>query len=432
MDLKIIILLFLSISFAYSSFEILSTNSAGTVLSFFDHQTIQYLVGKQSLLLIDKTSPELPKHLDLQLSPATSIWITEKTVSREYLRSQLDLFSRLDDVWNESFLENLFLSYEGPDQATIEIKAYEFLKIRGVTRVFVSDNFEPTLHLTPPIFRIPATDRLPPGPFFISRPEREQTVVAVHYVYRLYPDEYDGFIFGSILDIINGGWMPINITQTSSSQIDDPLPLLIPVPSRIHMPSIQNLPLSGTRFGLKDIYDAKGLPTAAGSLAYLQTHDIPTETAPSIEKLLELGAVMVGKTRTSQFAHGAHPWEFRDVAYSWNPRGDGHLTASASSSGSACAIAAYEWLDFTVGSDTRGSVRKPAALVGVYGIRPSHGSMDLRGVMPLSEEMDTAGFFARHPKIFHEVATQWYVMVVVIVSICTYRKKQVFRFISRE
>src|SRR5437016_3722728 len=109
MDLKIVFLLFLSTSFAYSSFETLSTNSAGTVLSFFDHRKIQYLVGKQTLLSINTISPEIPKHSDLQLSPATSIWITEKSVSTEYLRSQLDLFSRLDDVWNENFLENLFL-----------------------------------------------------------------------------------------------------------------------------------------------------------------------------------------------------------------------------------------------------------------------------------------------------------------------------------
>lgn len=76
-----------------------------------------------------------------------------------------------------------------------------------------------------------------------------------------------------------------------------------------------NLPLSGTRIGLKDIYDAKGLPTAGGSLAFLRAHEIPSETAASIEKL-QLGAVMVGKTRTSQFSHGTHPWEFRDVSYS--------------------------------------------------------------------------------------------------------------------
>ena len=395
---------------------------AGTVLNFLGNQTIPYLVDKQVLLSIDKIYPKIPKQLNLQLSPATTIWITEGVVSKKYLQSQLDSFGRLDDVWNENFLEILFLSYEGPGQVTVETQAYEFLKLRGVARIFVSGNFEPA-QSTIPTFRIPATNQLPPGPSFISRLKGKQ-VVEVHHVYRLYLDEYDSFLFGSIPDIIKGGWISTNITEISSFPINDPPPQLIPVPSRLHIFSTPNLPLSGTRFGLKDIYDAKGLPTAAGSLAYLQTHEIPTETAPSIEKLLQLGAVMVGKTRTSQFAHGAHPWEFRDVSYSWNPRGDGHLTASASSSGSACAIAAYEWLEFTVGSDTRGSVRKPAALVGAYGIRPSLGSMDLKGVVPLSEEMDTAGFFAKHPKVFHEVASNWYVIMNTFASMRTYCEKR--------
>ena len=103
------------------------------------------------------------------------------------------------------------------------------------------------------------------------------------------------------------------------------------------------------------------------------------------------------------------------MPYSWNPRADGYLTASASSSGSACTIGAYEWLDFTIGSDTRGSVRNPAALVEVYGIRPSHGSMDLTGVVPVSEEMDTAGFFARDPQLFYEIASEWLVWTSIIV-----------------
>ncbi|KIM46589.1 hypothetical protein M413DRAFT_440231, partial [Hebeloma cylindrosporum] len=402
MDLKILLLLFLCPVFALSSFTILATNPAGTIISSFHRQAIQYLVDKQALSSIDK----IPKHLDFQLAPATAIWVTEKTISKEYLQSQLDLFGRLDDVWNENFLENLFLSYEGSGQATIEPQAYEFLKLLGVARVFVTDNFGPAQYSVP-TFRIPAAHRPPPGPSFISR-QKGQQGVEIHHVYRLYLDEYDTFLFGSIPDIIKGGWIPTNITEFSSIPINDPPPQLIPVPSRLHMLSTPNLPLSGSRFGVKDVYNTRGLPTAAGSLAYLQTHEIPTETAPSIEKLLQLGAVMVGKTRTSQFAHGANPWEFVDVSYSWNPRGDGHLTASASSSGSACAIAAYDWLEFTVGSDTRGSVRKPAALVGAYGIRPSLGSMDLTGVLPLSEEMDTAGFFARHPNIFHEVASKWY------------------------
>src|SRR5687768_5547426 len=103
---------------------------------------------------------------------------------------------------------------------------------------------------------------------------------------------------------------------------------------------------------------------------------------------------MQGKTKTSQFAHGADPWQFVDIHYPWNPRGDGYLTAASSSSGSAAAIAAYDWVDIAIGSDTRGSVRKPAALVGSYGIRPTRNSMNLSGVIPLATEMDTAGFFA--------------------------------------
>ena len=64
----------------------------------------------------------------------------------------------------------------------------------------------------------------------------------------------------------------------------------------------------------------------------------------------------------------------------------------------------YKWLEFTVGSVTRTGVRKSAALVGAYGIGPSVGS---RGVVPLSEEIETGGFFAKHPKVFHEVTSNW-------------------------
>jgi len=159
------------------------------------------------------------------------------------------------------------------------------------------------------------------------------------------------------------------------------------------MIALPTLHPSDTQFGLKDIYDAKGLPTAP-ELTSKRKKSPPK--LPSIEKFLQLGAV-----QESQFAHGARPREFRDVSYSQE---DGYLATSASNSGSACAIAAYKWLEFTVGSDTRSSVRKSVALVGAYGVSPSLGSMDLRGVVPLSQEMD---FFARHSKVVHEVASNW-------------------------
>lgn len=92
------------------------------------------------------------------------------------------------------------------------------------------------------------------------------------------------------------------------------------------------------------------------------------------------------------------------------------MTAASSSSGPAAAIAGYDWLDITIGSDTRGSVRKPAALVGSYGIRPTWGSLNLTGVIPLATEMDTAGFFARDPALFYKVHNLWYEDALVPVN----------------
>ncbi|KAF8165859.1 amidase signature domain-containing protein [Crassisporium funariophilum] len=330
----------------------------------------------------------------------------DSRITKESLQSKISLYAKVDDVWTEDFLEALVLSYVGQGSATIDDRALSWLQSQGVKTLFLSGEIQHPVRPLFPTYQISGST--PPGPLVISLEAISSSALDFYNVYRLYVDEYDAFLFGAIPDSSNSGWIPTNITLFEEAVDYINAPQLIPVPSRLHMLSNPHLPLAGTRFGLKDIYDAQGLPTAAGSHAYSLTHPIPHMTAPSVEILLALGAVMVGKTRTSQFAHGAQPWEFMDVPYSWNPRGDGHLTASASSSGSACAIAGYSWLEFTVGSDTRGSVRKPAALVGAYGLRPSHGSMDLKGVVPLSEEMDTAGFFARHPRIFYEVASHWY------------------------
>lgn len=366
--------------------NILSTELAGTVFSLPGLPDVSYLAAAQPINAgPGKEHTPLSRSADL-LIPATCVWISGALVTRKAIEEQLDMYGLHDDVWNPKFTQHLLISVDKPK---LDPAVEGWLHSVGIAYSLVSGNAG-----------------IPPGPVIISK--LGTTVIAgaysVHTVYRLYLDEYDAFIFGAIPDLVVGGWLTTNITRTFD---DETYSQLIPVPSRFVQSSRSHLPLSQMRFGLKDIYDAQGLPTAAGSKAYQLTHPIPPQTAPSVQKLLSLGAIMVGKTRTSQFAHGAHPWEFVDVPYSWNPRGDGHLTASASSSGSACAIAAYDWLDFTVGSDTRGSVRKPASLVGAYGIRPSHGSMDLKGVVPLSEEMDTAGFFARHPGLFTTVASHW-------------------------
>jgi Amidase len=332
------------------------------------------------------------------LTAVTSIRITFSPITKEYLEQHLALYSEFDDVYNDQFMDSLIISYDGPTGAVFEADTESWLGTLNIRHLYISERISPPKLKTLQVSRIKGGP--PAGPFFATTATKAGRL-DLHSVYRLYKDEYESFIFGAIPNL-TGGWLPTNIT------LDGDGIQYIPIPSRLSAMT-QSLPLSGSRFALKDIYDAQGLKTGAGSLAFARVYPEANSTAPSIQRLLDFGAIMVGKVRTSQFAHGSNPWDFIDIPYSWNPRADGYLTAAASSSGSACAIAGYGWLDFTIGSDTRGSVRKPAAQVGAYGIRPSHGSMDLTGVVPLSEEMDTAGYFARDPQLFSEIGRLWLV-----------------------
>ncbi|KAG6840095.1 hypothetical protein C0991_008993 [Blastosporella zonata] len=372
--------------------EIIERETAGTILDIAGQP---YYVSSNPLLTVH---PSRRSGVPESFAPATSIRAPYSPITKSFLESQISTYGAIDDVWTDRFLESLFISYDGLTGTTgfFDEAAEKWLQSSNITHLFLAANIRLPNFVSPPVSQV--TTAPPAGPYFITA--SESLGLDTHDVYRLRKDEYASFLFGAIPDP-SGGWIQTNIT------LDDSKAQYIPVPSRIALLT-KSLPLSGTRFALKDIFDAKGLPTGAGSLAYARVYPPPNTTAPSIQRLLDLGATMIGKTRTSQFAHGAQPWEFEDIPYSWNPRADGQLTASASSSGSACAIAGYDWLEFTVGSDTRESVRKPAAFVGAYGIRPSHGSLDLTGVVPLSEEMDTAGFFARDPRLFSALGSLWY------------------------
>jgi hypothetical protein len=179
------------------------------------------------------------------------------------------------------------------------------------------------------------------------------------------------------------------------------------VPSRIYYWEDVR-PLAGERVAIKDLYDLKGLQTSGGSQAWARITPTANGTAPSVQHIIDLGGVIVGKQKLAQFASGANPWEWQDEHYPFNPRGDGWLTCSASSSGGGCSIAAYDWLDYAIGSDTGSSMRRPAAVAGVYGQRPSQGAISLERVIPLGAATDTAGVFSRDPYKWIKFAKNWY------------------------
>ncbi|TFK62724.1 amidase signature enzyme [Pluteus cervinus] len=333
----------------------------------------------------------------------TSIRVRESVITQDFLESRIRAYSNADDVWNDNFLESVVITCNAASECSFDETSANWFDENEVKYLFLAGDFQEPKFKNTKVTSVGTG--LPSGPYLFDIPDKRSPSepLSFHKAYRLFRDDYQSFLFGVLPKPDGNGWVQTHFTLPSDPEGAQ----YIPVSSRLSVqPSEQ--PLLGMRFALKDLFDAQGVPTGAGSLAYAKVNPIPETTAPSIQRLLDLGATLVGKTRTSQFAHGAHPWEFIDIPYSWNPRADGHLTASASSSGSATAIAGYQWLDFTVGSDTRGSIRKPASLVGAYGIRPSLGSLDLTGVVPLSDEMDTTGFFARDPFIFYEVAQHWF------------------------
>ena len=149
-------------------------------------------------------------------------------------------------------------------------------------------------------------------------------------------------------------------------------------------------PLHGIPFGLKDIYNTRGILTSGGSK--ICTDNIPAEDATTVSKLREAGAVLLGKLQTHEFAHGGPsfdlPWP-----PSRNPWNLEHFTGG-SSSGSGAAIAAGI-APFALGSDTGGSIRGPASYCGITGLMPTYGLVSRAGVIPNSFTFDHCGPMAR-------------------------------------
>jgi Asp-tRNA(Asn)/Glu-tRNA(Gln) amidotransferase A subunit family amidase len=151
-----------------------------------------------------------------------------------------------------------------------------------------------------------------------------------------------------------------------------------------HRTGVDLGPLHGVPVGLKDIIDTKDLPTERGSV--LQAGRRPTEDATVTALLRQAGAVIMGKTVTTELAV-FHPGKTR------NPH-DPERTPGGSSSGSTAAVAAG-MTPLSVGTQTNGSVIRPAAFCGVYGFKPTHGAISRHGVLRQSRLVDHMGVFAR-------------------------------------
>lgn len=143
-------------------------------------------------------------------------------------------------------------------------------------------------------------------------------------------------------------------------------------------------PLAGIPVGVKDLMDTFDAPTAYGSSIYAGHQ--PRVDAAFVAMLRRAGCIVIGKTVTTEFA-------FRHPNVTVNPHNTAH-TPGGSSSGSAAAVADFQ-VPFATGTQTAGSIVRPAGFCGIVGYKPTYGDFPLAGIKPCAPSLDTAGYFAR-------------------------------------
>jgi len=310
--------------------------------------------------------------------PITYLSFAEPTLTAELLESTITSFLSHDDVYTEPYLSTLVLGGLG----TLSDGAHAYVTSLGCTKIYSVVDVD-----------------LSSGPYLLHPSN------AVTRVYRLYWDHNFAFV-ESVTEGPNGTFVPV----TGLALTDAYGALSIAVPSRLYYPlPTEDKPLSGKRLGVKDIYDLKGVRTSGGNRAYRDLVNPAPESAAALQKLIDLGAVVIGKTKTTQFALGERPTaDYVDQLAPFNPRGDGYQHPQGSSAGSGAGLASYNWMDIATASDTGGSVRLPAMANGLFGMRVTNASLPLDGILPISAIFDTPGVLARSARLLQAVHRRWY------------------------
>ncbi|RMY84179.1 hypothetical protein D0862_11483 [Hortaea werneckii] len=337
---------------------------------------------------------QTPIPLDSDVLPMTVIRTNNSAFGVAEFNETISSFSDMDDVFTRDFLASVFLDYLGAGSFRPRIAKDMTAQSHNASwpwRTLM------TAEEGAGLVSASLSCSLPNGPYFVSA-----RTGAVFKAHRLYPDDYLTFIQGIFSDEAGGYFSLPAVTENVMAKS-------VAVPSRLYATVSPEKPLAGLRLGVKDIYHVKGVKTSGGNRAYFYLYDAQNATAPAVQRLIDQGAILVGKMGTVQFANGDSPTaDWVDLHCPFNPRADGYMDPSGSSTGPGAGIGAYDWLDIAVGSDTGGSMRGPAGAQGIYGNRPSTGAISMEHVIPLTPTLDTAGVFARSASLWSTVAHAWY------------------------
>ncbi|KAK5994005.1 Scytalone dehydratase-like Arp1-like protein [Cladobotryum mycophilum] len=327
----------------------------------------QYLLHPQKLGTIEQTiNPDA-------LIPVTLLSTSELNGDLEGI---LQLFETVDDVYSDEFTGVLV---EKPDTAT-----NGSFTARGKNpKTGIYANY--TMNMPKQNeFRAMAFDGLPSGPYFLHGPN-------LYQAWRLYDDDLDAFTFGVLPESING---TSDEWEALSSLSDNAVHKSIAVPSRLYhpAPSIRK-PLSGVRMSITDAVSLKGVQTTMSSRSWTELYDTGAEeTADYAQTLIDLGAIIIGKTKSSQFDSGR---EWVDKQAPWNPRGDRYQSPEWSAAGAAAALSGYDWMQYSTAQDALEGVREQGNVHGLYALRSTKDQVSLSDWQVSSPRYDSAGLLSR-------------------------------------
>ena len=273
--------------------------------------------------------------LDAALITVIDVGKCPSTLTEDWIQRCIKFYKATDDVFQVQFLHGIIFSNSRCDRS-LSPGAKAALEGFGMRwHCFLNESY----------------GQIFPGPYVLLHR-------TLHEPFRLYADTHATF-FSAMKQVKSYIYMtsPTDMNDRTPQDIDGPDDncgqVDIGVPSRLRVHNSSTLPLSNIRVGVKDNFDLEGTKTSLCSRSYLQTYPKKTKSAPCIQRLIDQGAFIVGKTKLCAFAQWEEPTEAIEYTSPWSPRADGFQSSGGSSNGSGAAVSAYEWLDIAIGSDSK-------------------------------------------------------------------------------
>ncbi|KAM5457753.1 hypothetical protein McanCB49686_002738 [Microsporum canis] len=289
--------------------------------------------------------------------------------SPTWLQDQIQTWLRIDDVFKPEFLTGMiFVTENNSSQSDLSASIGSLPK-----------EWKPDWWIT---FKQETNSKLRAGPHMVSQGK-------LFSVYRVHDDVNGAFMVAIQPQSTPGPFKNLHASGDFYTSLG------VAVGSRIAGAHAVGKPLSGVRFAIKDIFEVEGLRTTAGNRAYYSLFNPATKTCPAIKRLIDAGAELLGTLKLGSLIAREEPTESVDYHAPFNPRADGYQSAWSSSGGSGAAIASYDWIDFTLGTDTTGSSRRPAMANGAFQIRLTHDLIPLDNSVPSFPRFDSLAMYAR-------------------------------------